>query len=319
MPSKAHDWLADYLAAARRDHPGAAGLEDERARAEQNAALIGAPPGVVEEPVAALPGSLLLTPPDPREDLMLVFVHGGGFRIGTPGSLRTAAGILALRTGARVLCPKYRLAPEFPYPAGLDDCENAYLFARGLAPRARLVVGGESAGAGLAAALLLRRRAAGDRRIAAGLLFSGVFDLNPGRWAAGSWVDNADTDIMLAPELGPLMTADYAGRLDPADPGISPLHAELAGLPPLLVHVSGAEMLLDDSLRFAAKAGKAGVETVLEIWPGMHHSWPVFAGLLPEGVEALERAAAFVRRVADGHVVDGPALADDPEVLRLLP
>lgn len=320
MPSKAHEWLSNYLWSAREGDPETLPLGVERARAEQNAAMMPAPPGVTEELVDALPGALLFSPPRPRDDVFIVLIHGGGFRTGVPQSLRTFAGLMALRTGARVLCPAYRLAPEHPYPAAVDDCERAYLYARERAPQARIVIGGESAGGGLAAALLLRRRDAQDRRVLAGLLCSAALDLRPEhRSGRGSWVENAATDAVLAPRLGQSMQLDYVGAGDPADPGISPACADLAGLPPLLILVSSSEMLLDDSLQFAVKAGRSGVETVLEIWPGMHHSWPVMAALLPEGLEAVERAAAFVRRIAAGHAIDGVALADDPEVLRQLP
>jgi acetyl esterase/lipase len=104
------------------------------------------------------------------------------------------------------------------------------------------------------------------------------------------------------------MQRDYAPG-GAHDPGASPLLADLAGLPPLLIMASGSEMLLDDSVQLAVEAGRAGVETVLEIWPGMPHCWPVYAGLLPEGVEAVARVAAFIDRVAAGRVVDGTALA----------
>ncbi|WP_187366170.1 alpha/beta hydrolase [Trebonia kvetii] len=261
---------------------------------------------MTEEPASGLPGSLLFAPAEARQDLVILLIHGGGFRTGDPGQLRTLAGLLASRTGARVLSPWYRLAPEHPYPAGLEDCERAYDVARELAPR--VVVGGESAGANLAAALLLRRRAAGDASPLAGVLFSGVYDLRTERYRAGSWTSNAASDQVLTAGAGPIMQRDYAPG-GAGDPGISPLLADLAGLPPLLVMASSAELLLDDSIEFAVKAGRAGVETVLEIWPGMPHSWSVHTGLLPEGVEAAERAAAFIVRVATGRVVDGAALA----------
>ncbi|WP_460305822.1 alpha/beta hydrolase [Actinocorallia aurea] len=320
VPSRAHDWLTRMFLKEREEASAPTPLEVERTRMEHLATLVAVPPGVREEAVVELPGSLLLTPPDPRDDLLILFIHGGGFRVGTPGNDRAAAGLLALRTGARVLCPKYRLAPENPYPAGLDDCERAYLFACGLLPNARIVVGGGSAGAGLSAALLLRRRDAGDQRPLAGLLFSGTFDLRLEHIAdvEGTWVRNAATDLVLTPEGGRTMSADYAGVGDPNDPGISPLRADLTGLPPLLIHVSGTELLFDDSLRFASRAGQAGVETVLEIWPGMHHAWQAMAGMLPEAIESVERAAEFVLRVADGRVVGGGALTDLPEVMSLL-
>lgn len=320
MPSKANAWLSAFLTRSR-EGAGDLPLDVERAQAVQSAAMAPGVPGVVEEPVEGLPGALLFTPESIREDVVILMIHGGGFRVGVPESVRTLAGHLAVRTGARVLCPKYRLAPEHPYPAGLDDCEAAYLHLRALAPRARVVVAGESAGGNLAAALLLRRRTAADPALLAGLLICGVYDLRPEHRDRpdGSWIGNAGTDVILAPRLGRAMQLDYVGPGRADDPGISPVLSDLAGLPPLLLFVSAAEMLLDDTLAFAAAAGRAGVETVLEIWPGMPHCWPVMAGLLPEGVEAATRAADFIIRIAEGRHVDGAALADDPDVLAMLP
>jgi monoterpene epsilon-lactone hydrolase len=185
-------------------------------------------------------------------------------------------------------------------------------------PEARVVIAGESAGGNLAAALLLRLRDAGDSNPLAGVLFSGVFDARKERYTSGSWVDNAPSDHTLSRALGTERYNIYAGSHAPDDPGISSVAADLAGLPPLLVMASSTEMLLDDSIGFATKAGRAGVETVLQIWPGMHHSWPNLAGLPPEANEAVDRAA-FILRVAEGRVVDGSALTDDPNVLKMLP
>ena len=318
MPSKAHDWLTNLFQTGRANNPGPTSLEEERAAMDFNATLVSAPPGVTEEEVAELPGSLLFTPPDAGEDLFIILIHGGGFRVGSPANESAVAGTLARLAGARVLSPEYRLAPEHPYPAGLDDCEAAYLHACELAPDARIVIGGTSAGAGLAAALLLRRRDAGDKRPLAGVLYSGVYDLRQENFTSGSWVDNAASDYVLAPELSAAMRIDYAGSTDPADPGVSPLCADLTGLPPLLIFASSTELLLDDSVDFALKAAKSGVETTLEIWPGMHHGWQSMTGMLPEAAESLERSAAFVHRVADGHFVGGSAVVDDPEILKML-
>lgn len=152
MPSKANAWLSEFLTRSR-EGVEVLPLDVERAQAVQSAAMIPGVPGVVEEPAEGLPGALLFTPETVRDDIVILMIHGGGFRIGVPESERTLAGHLAVKTGARVLCPKYRLAPENPDPAGLDDCEAAYLYLRALAPQARVVVAGESAGANRAVKL----------------------------------------------------------------------------------------------------------------------------------------------------------------------
>lgn len=245
MPSPMHDRVVQMMSDRRRS--ALPSLAEERAFAAASWQALRAPAGVVETAVEELPGSLLFTPPEPREDLILVQIHGGGFRIGEPAGDRLIAGALALATRARVLSPAYRLAPEHPYPAGLDDCEKAYRWAAALLPGAGIAVGGSSAGASLAAALLLRRRDAGDPRPLAGLLFCGVYDLDPARFTRGSWVDNTATEAILHPDSGLVMATDYLGDLITTPEAGSPLAAELTGLPPLFIQVSGAETLLDET------------------------------------------------------------------------
>ncbi|MGW3566107.1 alpha/beta hydrolase [Streptomyces sp. NPDC000941] len=317
MPSKTHQWIYELLENRRAGGP--VSLEAERAQAEQYATQIPLPADVTEtELPGALPGSLQWTPASPRKDLIVIHIHGGGFRVGVPGGDRRYGGTLAKRLGARVVGPAYRLAPENPFPAGLDDCEAAYELVRSQHPQARIVLTGSSAGAGLAASLLLRRKDAGDATPLAGVLFSGVFDLRPGTYNTGSWVRNAPTDPIISTERGPQIAADYLGGQDPLTPYASPALDDLAGLAPLLIQASGAETLLDDSFLLASRAAAAGVETALEVCPGMLHGWTVMVGFLPEADEALEHVAAFVERVAAGRIVDGTGIHDDPAVLSQL-
>ncbi|MFI6374369.1 alpha/beta hydrolase fold domain-containing protein [Streptomyces sp. NPDC050546] len=317
MPSKAHQWLTDRLLAGRGQPPLT--LAEERANAVANAAVTPVPAGITESAFPGHEGALLFEPAEPREDVVLFHIHGGGFRSGCAAGTRSIAGPLALRTRARAVAPEYRLAPEHPFPAGLDDCAEAYAAVRAAYPDARIVVAGDSAGAGLAAALLLRLRDAGDPSPLAGVLYSGVFDLRPENYLSGSWAECAGTDAILRTGRGPMMAREYLADHSPEDPQASPALADLTGLPPLFVLVSGSELLRDDSFGLARRAGGCGVETVLEIWPAMHHAWPVCGAILPEALEAFDRVAAFVERVAAGRVVNGPGLADDPGILAQLP
>lgn len=304
MPSRTFELMAGWF----HEDGDPVDLATERAQAAELGQLYRAMPGVIDEPATALlPGSYLMTPDRPRDDLVILFIHGGGFRSGTAGMVRSLAAHLALGTRAPVLLPEYRLAPENPFPAAVDDCLAAFDHAATLAPN--VVVAGESAGANLAAAVLLQRHA----HALAGVLHSGVFDLRPARFTSGSWLSG--TDPVLREELGPRMHADYLDGHPADDPMVSPVLADLHGLPPLFVQVSSAERLLDDSLTLATCAARAGVQVELEVWPHMFHSWPLAAGFLPEATEAADHAAVFVNRVAEGRVVDGVALAGGPASL----
>jgi acetyl esterase/lipase len=317
MPSKTHQWISE-LVGRRSDGP--VGLDAERAQARHSAAQMLLPANVTEaELVGGRPGSLEWTPAAPREDLLVLHIHGGGFRSGVPGMDRRFGATLGQRLGARVVGPAYRLAPENPFPAGLDDCEAAYELVRSQHPQARIVVSGCSAGAGLAAALLLRRKDADDTAPLAGLLFSGVFDLRQETYNTGSWIRNAATDPIISTERGPEIAADYLDGQDPQTRYASPALDDLAGLPPLHIQASGAETLLDDSLLLASRAAAAGVQTTLEVWPGMLHGWTSMTGFMPEADEAFEHATTFVERVAAGRIVDGPGIQDNPAVLSQLP
>ncbi|WP_030925126.1 alpha/beta hydrolase [Streptosporangium amethystogenes] len=317
MPSKTYDLLAAMFKQAR-DGRGSEpmNLEEERRQSRAYDDAYRPIPGLTDETVEALfPGTRLMTPDGARDDLVIVYIHGGGFRTGSARAARPLAAHLALGTRARVLLAEYRLAPEHPYPAALDDCEAAYAHALSLMPGSKVVIGGESAGANLAAALLLRRRDAGDLRPLAGFLYSGVYDLRPENYLCGSWVEKDETDLLLDAALGPIMTADYLAGRSATEVCVSPVLADLRGLPPLFLQVSSAERLLDDSLALAANAARAGVHVEMEVWPQMQHAWQVAAGFLPEATEAVDRTVAFVRRVAEGKVVDGTALCGGPAAL----
>ncbi|MBN1285305.1 MAG: alpha/beta hydrolase [Anaerolineae bacterium] len=233
------------------------------------------------------------TPPDAGTGVIL-YTHGGGYVVGTVASYRAMLSRLAKIGGLRVLAIEYRLAPEFPFPAAVEDSTAAYrwLLAQSAAPE-RIVLAGDSAGGGLAAATLLALREAGDPLPAAAVLFSPFADLT----GAGTTLTTlAGADPILAWEDSlEEAAAAYAGDTDPHDPLISPVYADLHGLPPLLILVGSNEILLSDSTRLARRARLAGVDVTLDVWEGMVHVWPLFGVTLPESWAALEAASAFAQ------------------------
>jgi acetyl esterase/lipase len=212
------------------------------------------------------------------------------------GSPRTHRGLVAdLARGARVraLSVDYRLAPEHPYPAGLDDCVAAYgwLLERRVDP-SRIVVAGDSAGGNLALALLLRLRDAGIPLPAGAVLLSAATDL---ALTGDSHMTRKAVDPYFA-NVGPnALIEEYVGVHDVREPYISPLYADLRGLPPLLIHVGDHEVLLDDSVRLGERAVAAGVDARTVVWPGMMHVFQMFAPFLPEARRANREIAEFVR------------------------
>ncbi|MCK9518081.1 MAG: alpha/beta hydrolase [Dehalococcoidia bacterium] len=223
----------------------------------------------------------------------LLYLHGGGYVMGSCATHRDLAARISRAAGGPVLLLDYRLAPEHPFPAAVDDATAAYrwLVAQGFAP-AKLAIAGDSAGGGLAAATLLALRDASDPLPAAGVLISPWTDLaNTGR----SLHTRADLDPMVAKEGLADLAGVYLNGTDPQHPYASPLYDDLSGLPPLLVQVGTAEALFDDGARFAGRACEAGVTVTFEPWEEMIHVWHAFAPILPEGQAAIDRLGAFLR------------------------
>ena len=229
----------------------------------------------------------------PRPTLM--YIHGGGFIGGSPATHRPITAAFALQ-GFRVFAPDYRLAPEHPFPAPLDDVIAAWRALRAQhdadSPGQRLVVAGDSAGGNLALAMMLALRDAGERLPDAAALFSPATDLSG---ASPSIEGNGDRDAMFhGPSLTHLGAAYLGPHGDATNPLISPLFGDPTGLPPLLVHVAAEEVLRDDGLRFAAKARAAGVHVETTVWPVVPHAWQLLAKL-PEARRSIARAAAFLK------------------------
>ena len=219
-------------------------------------------------------------------------IHGGGFALGSAAGSAGLASALARKTGMRAVSAGYRLAPEHPYPAALQDVTAAYRALAGQAGRAgHVVVPGESAGRNLALGLLIAARAQDLALPAAALLLSPITDLTV---TGSSYAGKAHADPAVTARAIRTRAADYLAGADPADPRVSPLSADLTGLPPLLIQAGSHEVLLDDATRLAAKAAADDVAVILDITPGVPHVFQAFAALLDEADAALNRAARFI-------------------------
>ncbi|MFE9178321.1 alpha/beta hydrolase [Streptomyces sp. NPDC007126] len=222
----------------------------------------------------------------------LLYLHGGGYVVGSPDTHAGLAGELARRAGLRAVSVDYRLAPEHPFPAAVDDGLAAYreLLSTGTDPR-DLVLAGDSAGGGLGIATLLAAREAGLPQPAAVALFSPWADLT---LAGGSIRSKENADPIFTGADVRAYADLYVGAGDRATPLASPVFADLAGLPPLLVQAGANEVLLDDAVRLAARAGADDVEVTLEVGPGLPHVYQLHYGRLEEADAALDRAARFL-------------------------
>lgn len=227
----------------------------------------------------------------PGEDRAILYLHGGGYVMGSSRSHRAFVAKFVVGSGVPALVVDYRLAPEHPFPAAVEDSLAAYahLLSAGYAP-SRIAVVGDSAGGGLCLATLLALRERGLPMPAAAVTLSPWTDL---KCTGASYL----REDPLAPEGSwQVFGKYYAGDNDPALPLISPLYGDLAGLPPLLIYVGGDESMLDDSTQFAEKAERAGVDVRLHVGPGMVHCYPALSPLFPEAKAAMADICAFVRR-----------------------
>jgi epsilon-lactone hydrolase len=224
----------------------------------------------------------------------ILYLHGGGYYFCSPETHRSITLALATGAEARVFVPNYRLAPEHRFPAAIEDAVTAYrgLLAAGT-PAGRIVIAGDSAGGGLALAMLLSLRDAGDPLPAAAVLFSPWTDLA----ATGASIrTNNSRDAMFWGETVAKGARIYLGDALPTNPLASPLYADLKGLPPLFIQASDSEVLLDDSTRLAEKARAAGVPVSFRAWHKLPHVWQFFTPFLPEARQALAETADFIKR-----------------------
>ena len=237
----------------------------------------------------------------------ILYLHGGGYMLCSPATHRDLLSRIAAASGARVIAIDYRKAPVHPFPAAIDDCEHAYrdLLDEGVDPDT-LFVAGDSAGGGLAIATLLRARAARLPLPRAAILLSPWVDLEH---TGASIASNARYDYLLPEGLG-LASRDYLQGANPRHPEASAIHADLRGLPPLLVQTGSAELFYAENLLFVERARAAGVSVTHEIEQGMVHVYAAFASYAPECQAAIARIGAFVRQFADAPRAADPALVD---------
>jgi monoterpene epsilon-lactone hydrolase len=225
---------------------------------------------------------------------VLMFFHGGGYCSGSILSHRRMVTEAGRAAAVRTLAVGYRLAPEHPFPAALDDALTAWRFLRkqGVAAE-HIAIGGDSAGGGITVALVNRLRDGGEELPACAWLASPWTDLT----MSGSTLVSKDAvdPIIHKSYLGELADAYLPAAMDRKDPRVSPLYAELSGFPPTLIQVGSAETLLEDATRFAAAAGAADVPVTLEIWPHMIHAWHLWNAHLEPGRRALASAGEFIR------------------------
>ena len=239
-------------------------------------------------------GATHIEAPGARNDRGVLYFHGGGYVLGSLDTHAELMGRLSAACRAPVLGIDYRLAPEHAYPAAVEDAVASYdlLLTNGIPPE-RIVIAGDSAGGGLTLACMLALKASGTRLPAGAVLFSPWTDLTG---SGESIKSRADVDPMISPALLDPMAALYRGEVDASDPGISPMFADLTGLPPLLIQVGDHEILLDDSTRLASAAKSAGVVATLEIYDEGFHVFQTMPNL-PEAAEALTSVGRFFDQV----------------------
>jgi epsilon-lactone hydrolase len=227
---------------------------------------------------------------------VFVLLHGGGYTSGSPRTHRKLAAWIARESGMDVVVPDYRLAPEHPFPAALDDALAVWRAVTGDPTVTHATLGGDSAGGGLGLAMMLAARNMGLPMPAACVLMSPWTDL---RGCAASHTLQLDVDAVVTPAGLQQAATSYAGGADLGQPLISPVLADLTGLPPLLIDVGGDEILLDDAASIAAHAMAANVEVQFRVWPGLWHVWHLHAGTVPEADKALARIGEFLRSPRD--------------------
>ena len=249
----------------------------------------------VDNDVSHPPGDWVAARNSTSDSPVVLYLHGGGFFGCSPVTHRPLVGSLVARLHARAFVPYYRLAPEHPYPAALDDAMQSYRYLINdlrIHP-SRLILAGDSAGGGLALSTAMRIREEGLPQPVAIITFSPWTDLA----VTGRSIDeNSESCAMFAGITIRRAAPLYLGTTSPTDPGPSPLYGDFRGLAPLLIHASTDEVLRDDAVRVAERAQAAGVTVQFRLWPRVPHVWQFFAGVMPEAAESLSLVSQFVKQ-----------------------
>lgn len=246
-------------------------------------------------------------PPESLSGKVFLYLHGGAYALGSCDSHRALASRIAEAAGVDTLLPEYRLAPENPFPAGLDDCVAVYRALLGEGYSADdIIIGGDSAGGGLTAATMLQLRHNGMPLPRAAILLSPFLDVS----ASGETMKTrAGRDPWFEPENISVVVGHYCPKEDPRNPLVSPVFANVAGLPPMLIHVGDDEILLSDSTRFADKLRQAGIEVELEVFPELWHVFQLFIGAMPESKVAVQKIGAYINGAFSGRQPEQPESA----------
>src|SRR5919112_3500001 len=276
--------------------PRPVGWTERRQRLDEVGSVWPIAHDITLEPVDVdgMPGEWSIAPGSDASRI-LMFFHGGGYCSGSILSHRRLVTEAGRAARVRTLAPAYRLAPEHPFPAALDDALTAWHFVRRQGVEAKhIAVGGDSAGGGLTLALMGRLQEAGEELPACAWLLSPWPDLT----MSGSTLATKDSvdPLIHGGYLHELADAYLPGDMNRKDPRVSPLYADLKNLPPALIQVGSAETLLEDATRFTAAAGAADVAVTLEVWPHMIHAWPLWNAHLEPGRQALAKAGTFMQQ-----------------------
>lgn len=266
----------------------------------QMEALLPAPDGVTFDPVS-LDGvpTIVVTPEHVTGNRAVFYIHGGGYVHGGPAMYQSLAARLAQRLHARVYLPDYRQAPEHPFPTPIEDTFRAYraLFTAGHKGH-EIAIAGDSAGGALVVTIMRWARNAGMTLPAAGVALSPWADLTH----AGLSAKTRDgLDPIAGRHILDLLARTFLGHALATHPDASPVFADVHGLAPTLIQMGENEVMLDGGITLASRLAEQRVRTTLEVWPGMFHVWPVFAGHLPEADEALDNVVAFIERKFGRH------------------
>jgi len=298
MPSRAHDAVVQMLRGGDvfATSDGVLDVPKLRKNLEAMSATTAMPENTTVEPVVAagVPAEWL-SGPGADSSRVLLYLHGGGYILGSIATYRALAARIAAAAGIRALIIDYRLAPEHPFPAAIEDATAAYgfLLGHGFTPE-RVAMGGDSAGGGLAIATLIALREAGLPLPAAAVVLSPWTDLEG---SGDSMRTCVDRDPIIGSKEGLLATAAlYLNGVDPRMPTASPLYADLHGLPPIAIQVGTAERLLDDSIRIAQRIQEAGGAVELETFADLIHVFQAWAPHIPESLDAIDKLGSFLRR-----------------------